>query len=146
MSDADPDRTRLGSHEYVHARQQQEPYPAGEAGVPGRHPDQNLLRELEPAAERLLNRHLSMAMHHREQFAEAARAVGPLLVLFLKAAGVRVAVSPRPGRGAAVQPAALGGPLSVPKPTAQLADGEEPMEGSMEIEGLAAPDIRECAA
>jgi hypothetical protein len=34
----------------------------------------------------------------------------------------------------------------VPKPTVELADGEEPMEGSMEIEGLAAPDIRECAA
>jgi hypothetical protein len=31
-------------------------------------------------------------------------------------------------------------------PTAELAGGEEAMEGSMEIEGLATPDISECAA
>jgi acyl-[acyl-carrier-protein] desaturase len=29
--------------------------------VPDRHPDHGLLRELEPVAERLLNRHLAMA-------------------------------------------------------------------------------------
>jgi acyl-[acyl-carrier protein] desaturase len=29
--------------------------------VPDRHPDHDLLRELEPVAERLLDRHLAMA-------------------------------------------------------------------------------------
>jgi hypothetical protein len=71
--------------------------------VPDRHPDQNLLRELEPAAERLLHRHLSTAMHHREQFAEAPRAV---------------------------QPAALGGTLRLPPPNADLAVGQKPMLGT----------------
>jgi hypothetical protein len=32
-----------------------------EAGVPDRHPDHDLLRELEPVAEQLLDRHLAMA-------------------------------------------------------------------------------------
>jgi hypothetical protein len=34
----------------------------------------------------------------------------------------------------------------LPPPTAELADGEESMEGSMDIEGSATPDLRECAA
>jgi hypothetical protein len=60
MSDADPDRTGSAATSVA------APGSSGcavdeEAGVPPRHPDHGLLCELEPVAERLLDRRLSMA-------------------------------------------------------------------------------------
>ena len=113
--------------------------------MPDRHPDQNVLRELEPAAERLLNRHLSMAMHHREQFAEAPRAVGPLLGAISEGSWREDCSLTTTRPRAAVQPAALGGPLSVPPPNADLAVGQKPMLGTCVIRELVEARTRESA-
>jgi hypothetical protein len=86
MSDADPDRTRLGTRERSNARQSQLPCPTREAGVPDRHPDHGLLRELEPAAERTEIRAI-WPVEHDIDSRSAVRALRAVVVAHLSQAG-----------------------------------------------------------